>query len=143
MIDTKAMEAIDDGYTLDGFIQGQEGVFGDLNFRYRPVTPIAERRLAVKVSEVVNNSKIADDEKEVQIELLKVDMVLDHILSWDLKDREGASVDKGLGAVMVHFPGIRYSRLLQIVRDGFASDRKPNQDTPQTQEELEKNSQTA
>jgi hypothetical protein len=144
MIDVKDMETIDDGYTLDGFILGQPGVYEDLSFRYRPLSPIDERRYAVKRRTVMEEAKLSDEEKEIQLELLTVEMVLKNTGWWNLKDQAGNPAEKKVSSVILLFPGIRYARLMQIVRDGYASDPRPENTEPaKSLEELEKNSRPA
>lgn len=137
------MKEIDDGYTRDGYIAGQDGVFESLSFRYRPVSPVDERRLAVKTANLFNEKGRSDEEKAIEVEYLTFDMILNHIGWWNLTDSEGQPIAKDRNA-MLAFPGIRYARLSQIVRDGLASDPRPDETQPaKTLEELEKNLPTA
>lgn len=138
MISTEGF--IDDGYTLAGFIAGQTGVYEDLEFTYRPVQPMDERRLAVKQRTVATSKTLTDEEKEIQLEVLAVEMVTKNILSWNLTDNKGTSQPITVAAVMCYFPGLRYERLMQIVRHGLQSDPRPDgEENPPSVEDAEKN----
>lgn len=141
MIDTKDMEAFDDGYTLDGYIAEQPGVYDSLSFRYRPLSPIEERRLAIEKAKLLADKAIAEDEKEIQCELLNIQAVMKNIHWWNLVDKSGKPAVRSVGTVVLAFPQLRLARLMQIVRDGLQSDPLPDGTEPaKTLEELEKNS---
>lgn len=118
------IEDLLDGYSLDGYIAPVNGVHGDLSFRYRPIDPLTARRLAVKKSSIISNKGLSEEDKELLCEIATIETVLANVLEWNLQDGEKI-IPVDLGAVLRYFPDYRYTRLMQIVMGGFASDPKP------------------
>lgn len=138
------VDIVGDGYDLDGFIAGQPGVYEDLNFIYRPITPIEERKLAAIRNAIVLDKSLSTEDKEVQCELELVKLITEKIAWWDLIDpKKKEKIPISVGAVVGYFPGVRYERLHQIVRDGLESDRRDGKPSATDLRELEKNSQPA
>lgn len=141
-----AVEDVDDGHTLEGFITGQQGVYDDLHFRYRWVDPVTETRYSVKKSNAARDKTKGDEDKEIDLLMLDVKMLVGQIVEWDLRDaRSGEAVGVSEGAVVRYFPTYRYRRLQEIVLLGMASDRRPDEPESEHQgpKESEKNSTAA
>lgn len=119
------IKALFDGYDLPGYIAAVPGVHGDLAFTYRPVDPLTARRLAVKKSSIVNNKGLSDEDKELLCEVATIETVIGNVLEWDLRHAE-KPVGVDVAAILRHFPDYRYTRLMQIVMGGFASDPRPD-----------------
>jgi len=119
------MEAIQDGYTLRGYIAGKPGVYDPLSFLYRPVLPLAKSKYRGKLQLVLADAAIPDDQKEVEAEKLNIRMTAEHVVEWNLRDHEGRPVPVGPEAIERHFPARRWDRLFQIVSLGDQSDPLP------------------
>lgn len=144
--DIPNIDKIMDGFWLPGYIGAIVGVHSDLEFTYRPVDPLTMRRHAVAQGRVISSKSLSDEDKEVALEVLQIELALRHVDSWNLADSDGRPVDKSLMAVLRHFPGYRYKRLLDIVIGGLPSDQRPDRSTSEAPsrdtgnlEEAEKN----
>lgn len=120
------VEAIFDGYTLDGYIGAVTGVHGDLTFTYRPLDLITSRRLAVQNRMIANNPSLSEDDKEISVELLEIESVLKCIKSWTLTDAAGNPAPLDVHSVLKYFPRWRADRLFSIVAAGGPSDPRPD-----------------
>lgn len=136
---------IDDGYTLDGYISEVPGVCRALSFRYRPVDPLTRRRYDVLTQAAIAAAK-TPLEKVLAAETKRLEMVVANVLSWDLTDHAGEAVEgpPTPAAFLFNFGSdYRYTRLLQIVDAGLASDArpdaKPDEAAPQGVEDSEGN----
>lgn len=107
---------IDDGYTLDGFIKEEAGLYPAVRFKFRPLT----------ADEQIRNfsdwHKIAPSERSER----SSQMVASKVVSWDLKDSKGATV----AIKAVNCKRLKYElsdRIVTILCDSRLSDHdEPN-----------------
>jgi hypothetical protein len=117
-----------DGYNFTGCIAGQPGVYEPLEFTYRPIDRVTERRYAARKQQVVRDQRLKDEDKEVKLALLDDEMLAGNIQTWNLVDHRsgrGEPVAVSAAALFLYFPRLRYDRLCQIVMLGGQSDQRP------------------
>jgi hypothetical protein len=68
---------IPDGYTYDGFIAGVTGIYDDVRFRYRPLTPLERSRLLTENGKQTDPAKVVENTCKV---------IAAKIVDWDLED---------------------------------------------------------
>lgn len=120
-----------DGYTIDGYIAGQEGVYDALDFRYRTVDPLTDRKCEARQATVARDKRLDDEERAIKMELQTVEMVAGQIEHWDLVDpRTSEDIPVSSAAIVRYFPLHRYNRLMDIVRGGLQSDLRPDGEPP-------------
>jgi hypothetical protein len=113
---------IDDGYTLDGYIAENPGLYPAVEFQYRPMT---RRETAVLEGDIMRTR----DAEAGETEAAKV--VARKLVSWNLVDRAGKPVPISADNLLRLQP-VLGGTLLEIVRGRRASDRKPDQQAEPT-----------
>lgn len=107
---------ISDGYTQDGYIAAERGLYEDFNFEFRPMT---RTEIAILSKDILKESN------PQQQEFIAAKTVRKHIMSWDLKDERDEIVSLNTENIRRMHPML-FSRVYQILQGNDVGDVKPN-----------------
>lgn len=119
---------IDDGYTKEGFIEGDRNFHPPLTFAYRPALSKETLYIQRKVRELGGSEHVDECEK------LCARFMAKHIIEWDLKDRSGIILDIEENILLNIEPHLS-GKLFRIVA-GVQASSAPSEEIRQLQEEL-------
>lgn len=103
------LRSIDDGYTEDGFVRAQEGIFDKgVSFLFRPLTLVQQQRLEVEQSKL---ERKGDVEGSIRIQATAV---AQQIKEWDYTRPNGEEVKISVENLMKMKPRL-YKSIAMIV----------------------------
>ncbi len=115
---------ISDGYTRDGFIAETE-FHPDVHFTYRPSTG-TERTV---VSGLIRIEHAKGTEKGLaQTEKLAADLLVSHLVAWDIVDDKGDEVELNAANALLVEPHT-FNRLYSIIMGESVSDEMKEQES--------------
>jgi hypothetical protein len=122
---------IADGFTLPGYIAAIDGVSSAIRFRYRPISGIENAKLGVRKRAIQNNQSKSEEEIAVALVMAECQEIADHVFEWDFaRLGEAAGPPKPDAATIAGKTSpYQYTRLLDVVMFGSASDKDPQAST--------------
>lgn len=129
---------ISDGFTLDGYVidptakDDQSALFDPFSFVYRVATRMEVVRHDAETEKL--SRKIDDPDAAVKFERASCEFVARHIVSWEIKDKDGNDVPVNQDSVSRLQPYL-FGRIYTIIRNTAVSDPKPPKNDPPTSDE--------
>lgn len=115
---------IDDGQTEAAYIAGQERLYPELRFEYRPALP----------SELSAYYRLMNATKDADADSVAATWAAARMVSWSVADRSGNPVTANAASMLRLRPGL-FFRLLRIIRGDEAGDIDPSLATAQQEQE--------
>lgn len=109
---SEGVQLIDDGFTVDGYIDETEQ-HGAVELTYRPVLTADYNKYIKKVNQIEKKGPVPDHKPE-PLDQLTSSLIAKHVLTWDVTGSDGEVADV-VPSNVSKLPQLIYAKLLEMI----------------------------